>query len=83
MLICSALKAVRSRRPLLPPGSSGPEHSAPPSGGACPAPQDRPPAPGDRGEAEKGQRGPGISGVPARLQAASAQLRLVGALRVA
>lgn len=83
VLICSALKAVRSRRPLLPPGSAGPEHSALPSGAACPAPQDRPPAPGHRGEGEKGQLGPGISGVSAHLQAASAQLHLGGALRVA
>lgn len=48
VLSCSALKAVRSRRPPRPPGSSGPEHSAPPSGGGCPAPPGRPPAPGER-----------------------------------
>lgn len=51
MLSCSALNAVRSRRPPLPPGSSGPEHSGPPSGGGCSAPHGRPPAPGER---EKG-----------------------------
>lgn len=60
MLSCSALKAVRSRRPPLPPASSAPE----PSG--CPAPHGRSPAPGDGGERGRGQPGPGTAGVPAR-----------------
>lgn len=66
VLSCSALKAVRSRRPPpRPPGSSGPEHSGPPSGGGCSAPHGRSPAPGKK--EERGQRGLGTAWVPARL----------------
>lgn len=53
MLICSALNAVRSRRPPRPQGSSGPGHSGPSSGTGCPAPDGLPPAPGDRDEEER------------------------------
>lgn len=86
MLSCSALKAVRSRRPPLPPGSSGPGHSGSPSGGGCSAPHGCSPAPGDRVEGERGQPGPGNAGVPARLpglRAATARLVFSPALGAA
>lgn len=60
MPICSALNAVRSRRPPLPAASSG--LSGPPSSWGRPAVRGRSPAPGDGGEGERGQPGPGPEG---------------------
>lgn len=60
MLICSALNAVRSRRPPL--GSSGHEHSRLRSSAGCPA------APGDG--RKKGQAGPRDARSPHYLPAA-------------
>lgn len=53
VLICSALNAVRSRRPPRPHGSSATGHSAPSSGTGCPAPDGLPPAPGDSDKDER------------------------------
>lgn len=79
VLICSALNAVRSRRPPRPHGSSGPAHSGPSSGTA---PDGLPPAPGHRDKEEERRvsqaRAPRGEPPPPPPRAATAQWRLPG-----